>query len=363
MPESASWGGGGLDLIPLNFPLGCGPGSDPPQFLPWVWAWTWSPSISPLGVGLDLIPLNFPLGCGSGPDPPQFPPWCGPGGGPPSWGISLAGGHLLLGGGYLLLWGFSFLGVSFQGGSPSGGPPSWGSPWWGVLPPGGCLLLEEGGLLLGGASLVGGSLSGGPSSWGVSFLGGLPSRGVPPWGRGWQYPSMHWGRPPPMDRITDTSKNITLATTSLRPVIMHVRKLQPSPAIYFWCGTQVNLFPYLQVSMKASVIKPLADIILSMILRMDHLQIKLAYSWAKIGQFQCRSSLQHVCEKTKNFKPNCGTSCLTTESDSCPGTGIHKCPYVDVITLTFSSLENSTWAVRFTTRSKRTNIFQAKTIP
>ena len=30
--------GGGLVLIPLNFPLGCGPGSDPPQFPPWVWA-------------------------------------------------------------------------------------------------------------------------------------------------------------------------------------------------------------------------------------------------------------------------------------------------------------------------------------
>ena len=26
--------GGGLVLIPLNFPLGCGPGSDPPQFPP-----------------------------------------------------------------------------------------------------------------------------------------------------------------------------------------------------------------------------------------------------------------------------------------------------------------------------------------
>ena len=79
---------GGLVLILLNFPLGCGPGSDPPQFPlgcgpgsdppqfpPWVWAWIWSPSISPLGVGLDLIPLNFPLGCGPGSDPPQFPPW------------------------------------------------------------------------------------------------------------------------------------------------------------------------------------------------------------------------------------------------------------------------------------------------
>ena len=66
--------GVGLDLIPLNFPLGCGPGSDPPQFPPWVWAWIWSPSISPLGVGLDMIPLNFPLGCGTGPDSPSISP-------------------------------------------------------------------------------------------------------------------------------------------------------------------------------------------------------------------------------------------------------------------------------------------------
>ena len=64
-----------LDQIPLNFPLGCGPGPDPPQLPPWVWAWTRSPSTSPLGVGLDQIPLNFPLGCGPGPNPPQLPPW------------------------------------------------------------------------------------------------------------------------------------------------------------------------------------------------------------------------------------------------------------------------------------------------
>ena len=56
--------GVGLDLIPLNFTFGCGPGSDPPQFPPWLWAWIWSPSISPLAVGLDLIPLNFILGVG-----------------------------------------------------------------------------------------------------------------------------------------------------------------------------------------------------------------------------------------------------------------------------------------------------------
>ena len=91
-PPSISPLGVGLDLIPLHFALGCGPGSDPPQFLPWVWALIWSPSISPLGVGLDLIPLNFPLGvgldliplnfpigCGPGSDPPPFPIGCGPG--------------------------------------------------------------------------------------------------------------------------------------------------------------------------------------------------------------------------------------------------------------------------------------------
>ena len=36
----AGRGVGGLDLIPLNFSLGCGSGSDPPQYPPWVWAWT-----------------------------------------------------------------------------------------------------------------------------------------------------------------------------------------------------------------------------------------------------------------------------------------------------------------------------------
>ena len=33
-----------------------------------------SPSTSQLGEGLDQIPLNFPLGCGPGPDPPPLPP-------------------------------------------------------------------------------------------------------------------------------------------------------------------------------------------------------------------------------------------------------------------------------------------------
>ena len=56
---------------------------------------------------------------------------------------------------------------------------------------------------------------------GVCFPGGgVWSRGeglVP----GGGYPSMHWGRPPPplwTEWMTDRCKNITLATTSLRPV-------------------------------------------------------------------------------------------------------------------------------------------------
>ena len=48
-----------------------------------VWARTRSHSTSPSGVGLDQIPLNFPLGCGPGSDPPQLPPWVWPGSDPP----------------------------------------------------------------------------------------------------------------------------------------------------------------------------------------------------------------------------------------------------------------------------------------
>ena len=42
--------------ISLNFSLDSGPGPDPPQFPPWLWAWTRSPSTSPLGVGLETPP-------------------------------------------------------------------------------------------------------------------------------------------------------------------------------------------------------------------------------------------------------------------------------------------------------------------
>ena len=67
--SSSRWGEGGAGQFPLNFPLGCGLGPDPPQLHPWVWAWTRSLSTFPLDVDLDQIPLNFPLGCGPGDHP------------------------------------------------------------------------------------------------------------------------------------------------------------------------------------------------------------------------------------------------------------------------------------------------------
>ena len=67
-------------------------------------------------------------------------------------------------------------------------------------PGGGCQL--QGGLVPGGSAL------GGSGPWGVSGSGGfsLPGGGSP------------WPETPPVNRITHTCKNITLATTSLRPV-------------------------------------------------------------------------------------------------------------------------------------------------
>ena len=73
--------------------------------------------------------------------------------------------------------------------------PGGGSPWSGGSASSGGVLLGSGGVLLG--------LGGSASSGGV-LLG--PGGGV------LQRPH------PPVDRITDTCKNITLATTSLRPV-------------------------------------------------------------------------------------------------------------------------------------------------
>ena len=108
------------------------------------------------------------------------------------------GGSSLAGGGVCLVWG--------------------GSPW-----SGGGVLLGPGGVFLG---------PGGVSAWsqgGFSLVrGGSPCRGVSAWSRGGDFSLVPGGclpgprgvlrRPPPVYRITDTCKNITLATTSLRPV-------------------------------------------------------------------------------------------------------------------------------------------------
>ena len=134
------------------------------SLLPGGGGWSWSPWISPLDVGLDLIPLNFPLGCGSGSDPPKFPPWV-----------------------WAWIW------------SPQFPPWVWAWTWYPWISP-----LGEG--LEGGSPCQGGLLS-----RGVSLVGGSAHGG---------YPSMHWGRPCPVNRMTDRCKNITLATTSLRPVII-----------------------------------------------------------------------------------------------------------------------------------------------
>ena len=76
---------------------------------------------------------------------------------------------------------------------------------------GGCLLpgvvsawghVCSGGLVCSGACLLWGGVY---SQGGVSALGG------------W-HPSMHRGRHPPVNRMTNRCKNITLATTSFRPV-------------------------------------------------------------------------------------------------------------------------------------------------
>ena len=98
--------------------------------------------------------------------------------------------------------------------------PGEGSPWsgGGVLPgPGGCLvpggLPVPGGVLLGtwGGVLLG---SGGFSLPGGGFCLVQGWVGLPgPRGGGGGSPET-----PPVNRITDTCKNITLATTSLRPV-------------------------------------------------------------------------------------------------------------------------------------------------
>ena len=80
-----------------------------------------------------------------------------------------------------------------------------------------------------GVCCSGGSGPGGTSLvWGgVWSQGGVWSRGVPPWSGGgvWSQgsaclvPRGGWSGTPPVNRMTHTCKNITLAKTSFRPVI------------------------------------------------------------------------------------------------------------------------------------------------
>ena len=79
---------------------------------------------------------------------------------------------------------------------------------------------------VGGLDMGGGRCLPGPGGWGLPGLGGfLPARGCLPGPGGFSLPGgvclVRGACPenPPVDRITDTCKNITLATTSLRPVI------------------------------------------------------------------------------------------------------------------------------------------------
>ena len=82
-----------------------------------------------------------------------------------------------------------------------------GAPWWG----GGFSLVPGGSPCWGGLPGPGG---GGVSAWSGRLPGGgggcLPGPGGVLW------------RPLPVNRITDTCKNITLATTSLRPVKINI---------------------------------------------------------------------------------------------------------------------------------------------
>ena len=128
------------------------------------------------------------------------------GGGSACWGNSLLGG-------------LPGRGASLPEGG-LGGSPCWRVSLPGVSLPGG--LLARGFSLPGGSPCQGVSLLGGPPFWGVSLVGGgFPCLGGSPCLAGASLPGVLPAGDPPVDRITDMSKNITLATTSLRPVIMN----------------------------------------------------------------------------------------------------------------------------------------------
>ena len=107
-----------------------------------------------------------------------------------------------------------------------GESPSWGvHPSWGGVPPSWGVSFLGGASFLGGVSFLGGRASfwvvppwGVPPSWGVSLVGGLLGRGVSLAEGVSQHALRQTTPPPPVNRITHRCKNITLATTSLRPV-------------------------------------------------------------------------------------------------------------------------------------------------
>ena len=142
-----------------------------------------------------------------------------------------------------------YAGACFWGGVWSGGVSaprgvcSGGCLLWGGVCSRGCLLwgrgvcvCSRGCLVLGGVWSGGVSAPRGVCSGGCLLWGGVCSRGCLLWGRGvcvcsrgvsgpWGCLLLGGGIPtcteadtPPVDRITDACKNITLATTSLRPV-------------------------------------------------------------------------------------------------------------------------------------------------
>ena len=106
------------------------------------------------------------------------------------------------------------------GGLRAGG----GSPCWGCLH-------ARGVSLPGGLPANGGS----PCQGGGLLGGGVLPAGGSPW----------WGGSPPVNRMTDTCKNITLATTSLRPVI--IKEISPSQIKYYPKVSPSTIFVRVQV--------------------------------------------------------------------------------------------------------------------
>ena len=149
------------------------------------------------------------------------------------------------------------------GGLPAGGVCAWSGGWcaWsggfsllgGCLPgPGGWCAWSGGGFSLPGGGLPGPGVGGGVVCLvrgGVPVLRRvLPAGGVSAWSQGGSQEN------PPVNRITDTCKNITLATTSLRPVItfvippliVHLHCPTPRP-ISIQCGQNQWEFPSVSV--------------------------------------------------------------------------------------------------------------------